>query len=241
MSTSTQDVEVGGLSEPILLTPPPLSSFEAPFRGVVPVLKSLLSLIFWLITELLLLPVNIILLPFSMCCGPRYKGVTPAELRRASVINNVSQIKPAVDSLKHAFRSGATRSHAWREQQILAILALVKENEDAILSAYSSDIGKPKCDWFLEKQAILGDANHMVVHLRELMQIEKRSIPLWMLPGSTYIVKEPLGTALVIGPCVKRSEREAAPSERQASAKRALLVPQMRRNQLFRKVRPRRL
>ncbi|GMH47390.1 hypothetical protein TrLO_g2694 [Triparma laevis f. longispina] len=91
-------------------------------------------------------------------------------------------------------------SYKWRINQLLGLKAMVLENEEELMKAYVKDLGKPKGDWFLEKNGILADINHTLSCLHKLMQPETRHTPLWMQPGSTKIIREPLGTVLIIGP-----------------------------------------
>ncbi|GMI43798.1 hypothetical protein TrCOL_g4577 [Triparma columacea] len=114
--------------------------------------------------------------------------------------SKVQDIAKAHQALKNEFSLGGTRSYAWRINQLLGIIRLVEEKEGELFEAYKSDLGKSQGEWFLEKNSILGEVNHTIAHLRELMQPESRSTPLWMQPASTYIVREPLGTVLIIGP-----------------------------------------
>ena len=103
-------------------------------------------------------------------------------------------------SLKASFDAGHTRSYSWRINQLLGLKAMVLENEGELMEAYVKDLGKPSGDWFLEKNGILADINHTLSCLHKLMQPESRHTPLWMQPGTTKIIREPLGTVLIIGP-----------------------------------------
>jgi aldehyde dehydrogenase (NAD+) len=196
---SPSDVEVGGVPS----SPPaavPFSAYSPPFLGLLPTLTFFLNSLFHLVTFLALLPLRLIVALFiSPLISPSYKGPTP-EPQRVTSTDKLEDIPRLVADLKTSFSAGSTRSHAWREQQILGIRAMVLENHEEFFRAYQSDIGKPYGDWFLEKNSILGECNHTLAHLRSYMQTERRSTPLWMQPGSTYIVKEPLGTVLIIGP-----------------------------------------
>ena len=88
----------------------------------------------------------------------------------------------------------------WRVAQLMAIRALVVENEDAIFKAYQSDIGKPYCDWFMERKATLAELDHTMAHLAQWMQPEHRSSPLWMQPSRSFVLREPLGVVFVTPP-----------------------------------------
>tara|TARA_B110000091_G_C13715746_1_gene432527 strand:+ start:79 stop:1161 length:1083 start_codon:yes stop_codon:yes gene_type:complete len=170
-----------------------------PFIGIFPWLEYVLEFPFWFVKQLILLPIRILALPFSCCCKTTFKGQTPENLI-STACTGVEDIPRVTNELKTSFRAGETRPYTWRMQQICGLQQLLRDNDAQILAAYKKDLGKPTGDWFLEKMAIHAEAEHAKSHLHVWMQPEKRWTPLWQQPGSSKIIKEPLGTVLVIGP-----------------------------------------
>lgn len=160
-------------------------------------IESFLTIIFGTVTTFILLPIRLILLPFRVLFSAKYRKPKGNHIGNPSKVQDIAK---AHQALKNEFSLGGTRSYAWRINQLLGIIRLVEEKEGELFEAYKSDLGKSQGEWFLEKNSILGEVNHTIAHLRELMQPESRSTPLWMQPASTYIVREPLGTVLIIGP-----------------------------------------
>ena len=148
--------------------------------------------------QLILLPLRFLALPFYCCGNIKWRGKTSPSL--ISTCTNVADIARVTEELKTSYRAGETRPYAWRIRQIRGLQQLLRDNDAEIFEAYKKDLGKPTGDWFLEKMAIHAEAEHAVSHLAHWMQPEKRWTPVWQQPGSSKIVREPLGTVLVIGP-----------------------------------------
>ena len=47
-----------------------------------------------------------------------------------------------LDEIRQTFKSGKTRSLAWRKKQLRALLELIQDNEQKILKALHEDLGK---------------------------------------------------------------------------------------------------
>jgi len=105
------------------------------------------------------------------------------------------------DLLRTTFRSGKTRSIAWRKQQLKQLGKLVKENEDALLAALKADLGKaPFEGWVTEIYVIYAELQHTLRHFEDWLEPEEVPTPLIAQPATSTIHREPLGTVLVIGP-----------------------------------------
>lgn len=110
-------------------------------------------------------------------------------------------IPQLVDDLRARFESGATRSFDWRVRQLDGLIRFVEEREREILAALASDLGKPEMEAYgAEVSYVANDAADAKKHLRGWMKPERVSSPLVVQPGRSYIVREPLGVALIISP-----------------------------------------
>ncbi|KAF8410523.1 hypothetical protein HHK36_003054 [Tetracentron sinense] len=85
-------------------------------------------------------------------------------------------MEESLEELRQTFRSGTTRSVAWRKAQLRAILELVRENEERIFGVLQQDLGK---------------------HRTEAYRDEDR-LPLIFFPGTGEVLPEPLGLVLII-------------------------------------------
>jgi aldehyde dehydrogenase (NAD+) len=89
----------------------------------------------------------------------------------------------------------------WRLGQLDGLLGFLKERQDEILQALSSDLGKPRFDALVaEVVGVELDILHVKKHLRKWMKPEKKSLPLIQIPGRGAVHKDPLGVVLIIAP-----------------------------------------
>lgn len=107
----------------------------------------------------------------------------------------------SLNAMRAYFSSGATRSYAFRKQQLLALKKAVTDHEQEIYDALYTDLKKSKEEaWITENGFLLHEINHTIKWLSAWMEPEKKSTNLLNLPGSSYVLKEPLGVVLIIGP-----------------------------------------
>ena len=106
-----------------------------------------------------------------------------------------------VEQLREHFNEGLTRPLSWRKAQLRQMQRLIRENEAALLSALASDLGKPAIEGWATDLAIVDDAvEDLLGRLDRFVKPEKVKVPMKFRPGRAWIVREPLGVALVIAP-----------------------------------------
>lgn len=77
----------------------------------------------------------------------------------------------------------------------------VTDHEQEIYDALYADLKKsPEETWITENGFLLNEINHTIKWLSAWMEPESKSTNLLNLPSKSYIVKEPLGVVLIIGP-----------------------------------------
>lgn len=107
----------------------------------------------------------------------------------------------ALNNMRSYFSSGATRSYAFRKQQLLALKKAVTSHEQEIYDALYADLKKsPEETWITENGFLLNEINYTIKWLSAWMEPENKNTNLLNLPSSSYVVKEPLGVVLIIGP-----------------------------------------
>ncbi|KNC56056.1 aldehyde dehydrogenase [Thecamonas trahens ATCC 50062] len=105
-----------------------------------------------------------------------------------------------VEEMRAVFLTGLTRPLTKRREQLRALRQLVVENEAEMLGALAADLGRPKFEGlFYDVLGVVHEIDHLLGHLDEYAAAECKGINLLSFPASSYIVKEPFGTALVIG------------------------------------------
>ena len=112
-------------------------------------------------------------------------------------MNNISRLQ----DMRLYFESGATRTYAFRKQQLLAFKACIKKYESEIYTALYTDLKKvPEESWFTENGLLMQEINHTLSHLDEWMQPVHTRTNLVNLPSSSRLYPSPLGVVLIIGP-----------------------------------------
>ncbi|KXI30220.1 aldehyde dehydrogenase family protein [Paraglaciecola hydrolytica] len=113
---------------------------------------------------------------------------------QADVITN------QVNHLKTTFSSGITRDLKWRLAQLKQLKLMLVEQEAAFLAGLKSDLGKSEQEaWTSEIGFVVSDIDHTVKHLISWAKARKVSTPMFVQPGKSYLLPEPLGTVLIIG------------------------------------------
>lgn len=103
--------------------------------------------------------------------------------------------------VRAAFSEGVTRPLEWRRQQLQALNRLLAENRQAIEHAVHTDLGKPLLEAFLtEIRSVQSEIDSTIKNLARWTRPQSVRVPFAMKPATGRIVREPLGTVLVIAP-----------------------------------------
>ncbi len=106
-----------------------------------------------------------------------------------------------VENLRGSFLSDRSRPLPWRKEQLAAIDALVRDHERDILDALRADVGKPALESLgAELAFIRSEAKFAIRHLSAWTKPRKVNTPVLLQPGKSFVVQEPLGVVLVVGP-----------------------------------------
>lgn len=106
-----------------------------------------------------------------------------------------------VEAQRAYFTSGATRSYAFRRQQLLRLRDALKEWEAPLCDALWQDLHKSPEEAVLTELSIVhAEIRHHLRHLRRWMRPERVATPLKMTPSRCRVLSEPLGTTLIISP-----------------------------------------
>lgn len=106
-----------------------------------------------------------------------------------------------LQKIRSYFESGATRPYAFRKEQLQKLKAAVLRHEDDLHKALHADLKKtPEESWVTETGFLISEINAALKKLRTWMQPQRAGTNLVNLPSSSYVLKEPLGVVLIIGP-----------------------------------------
>ena len=106
-----------------------------------------------------------------------------------------------LQTIRQYFDTGATRTHAFRKTQLKNLRAAILQHEQDIYDALRADLKKSAEEsWVTEVGFVISEINAAIKKLRQWMQPERVPTNLVNLPSKSYVLKEPLGVVLVIGP-----------------------------------------
>lgn len=105
-----------------------------------------------------------------------------------------------IATARAAFADGRTRDHAWRSRQLAGLVRLVDDHEGAIVAALGQDLGKPRAEALTaEAWLVRGEALKAAKAFLRWARPQSVRTPLSVFPGTSRIVSEPRGVALIMG------------------------------------------
>ncbi|MGE6487776.1 aldehyde dehydrogenase [Paenisporosarcina sp. NPDC076898] len=97
--------------------------------------------------------------------------------------------------------TGATKSAAFRKQQLSKLKQAIQLHEQEIVQALYKDLHKSEFEAYAtEVGFVLDSIGYMTKHLEEWMKPESVKTALHLQPAKSFIIREPYGSALIIGP-----------------------------------------
>lgn len=113
----------------------------------------------------------------------------------------LDQIPSIVDGARAAYESGRTQPLEWRVETLQRLRDLLVEHEADLTAALAEDLGKPPFEaWGTDIAIVLADIDFTLAHLPDWVRPEKVPTPLLFQPGSSQVIRQPLGVACVIAP-----------------------------------------
>ncbi len=106
-----------------------------------------------------------------------------------------------LENLRRFYRTGASRSCTFRIQQLKKLRQMLLDHEKDIYDALQADLHKSREEvWVTEIGMVLAEINQALRHLKAWMEPVRVRTNLANLPSSSFVMKEPLGVVLIIGP-----------------------------------------
>ena len=106
-----------------------------------------------------------------------------------------------VQQQREFFNSNATKAISFRLEQLRQLKSVLQSNESRLFSAIHQDYGKGEFDTFLTELYIIYDEIDTAVRqLPEWASRKPTDSNMLTSPGQSFIMPEPLGVSLVIGP-----------------------------------------
>ena len=113
----------------------------------------------------------------------------------------IERIQAVAESQKVYFRSGATLDINFRKQMLRKFLAALERWEQRLYDALWADLHKSYEEALLTEISIVkAEAKMHLKHLSSWAKRRRVATPIKMFPSKSYVVKEPLGNALIVSP-----------------------------------------
>jgi len=119
------------------------------------------------------------------------------------ILDNTSdqRLDDILAAQKRFFLTDATRDVAWRKKQLKTLLGALEAHERDLADALWSDLHKSYEEAYLtEISLVKGEIRDALRHVGRWARRERRGTPMTLLGSRSYVVKEPLGTALIVSP-----------------------------------------
>ena len=102
---------------------------------------------------------------------------------------------------KEYFRSGVTLDVSFRKEMLRKFLKAMEKWESRLCDALWTDLHKSYEEAYLTEISIVtGEIKNHLKHIGKWARRERKHSPLKLFPSRSYIVKEPLGSTLIISP-----------------------------------------
>ena len=116
-------------------------------------------------------------------------------------LTSAPPITEQLETMRNFFRTGDTKSYAFRKEQLLKLRMAVMQQEKALYDALLADLKKnPEESWVTEIGFFISEINATIKNLQQWMRPEKVKTNLVNMPSSSYVLHEPLGVVLIIAP-----------------------------------------
>ncbi len=105
------------------------------------------------------------------------------------------------DSQVAYYKSGTTRTLAFRKEQLKKLESMLRNNEQLIEDALYKDLKKHKQEVYMTELGPIYEEIHVQLRgVRQWMQPQTVDTPLYLLPSVTKLYPEPVGNVIVISP-----------------------------------------
>ena len=109
------------------------------------------------------------------------------------------EIKNIIEKQRSFFNSNQTKEIAFRIENLNKIKLLLKENENLLYKAIYEDFGKSESETYIsELSLVYHEINTAMKNVKKWSKVKKVPTRLANFPAKSYVIPEPLGTALII-------------------------------------------
>ncbi|MGO1058007.1 aldehyde dehydrogenase [Planococcus sp. FY231025] len=110
-------------------------------------------------------------------------------------------VERMIEEQKEFYYTGATKPAAFRKSQLARLKKSIQANDEIIVDALKKDLGKSEFEAYAtEIGFVLDSINYMSENLEGWMEPEPAKTPIHLQPAKSFIMREPYGSVLIIGP-----------------------------------------
>lgn len=114
---------------------------------------------------------------------------------------SIEDVESILQKQKKYFESQVTKNLDFRINMLKRLKGGIKEYEIEILESLKTDLGKHENEAYMSEVGfVYASINHMIKNLKKWAKPQKRPAPFYLMPSKSYIVNEPYGSVLIIGP-----------------------------------------
>ncbi len=115
--------------------------------------------------------------------------------------NYTSKLGEIIAAQREFYASGRTRDVSFRRQLLINLKIMIRDNEERILDALRSDLGKSKGEGYVTEIGLVEqEINHVLRNIRVWNTPTVVSTPFYMLPAASYKVRHPRGLVMIFAP-----------------------------------------
>lgn len=110
-------------------------------------------------------------------------------------------VEQMIESQRAFYYTGATKPAEFRKAQLAQLKQSIKKYEPEVLEALRKDLGKSEFEAYsTEVGFVLDSITNMTKNLDEWMEPEPVKTPIYLQPAKSFVMREPYGSVLIIGP-----------------------------------------
>ena len=114
----------------------------------------------------------------------------------------IENVESMIASQRDFYYTGETRSAAFRKEMLGRLRdGILKYENDDITDALHKDLGKGSFESYVtEIGFVLSSISDMIKNVDKWMEPVRAKTPIYLQPAKSFIVREPYGSVLIIGP-----------------------------------------
>ena len=112
-----------------------------------------------------------------------------------------TDVEQMIEDQRSYYYTGATKSSDFRKAQLARLKQSIVSHEQHIIDALKQDLGKSEFEAYAtEIGFVLDSIGNMTKNLDDWMKPESVKTPLHLQPAKSFVMREPYGSVLIIGP-----------------------------------------